>query len=127
VTNDNPPVESVEPEEPANQDLLACVDGDRELFAELTGLLHESVPGMLTDIREAVVAREPKQIERAAHRLRGSISHFGPSEAVRTATAIERKGRRGELAEGLMYCSQLERQVHELLERLDKVAQQVCA
>jgi two-component system sensor histidine kinase/response regulator len=107
--------------------LLACVDGDRDLFAELASLLRESAPAMLADIREAMTAGEPKQVERAAHRLRGSMSHFGPSDAVRTAATIERKGRQGELADGLIYCSQLERQVHELLDRLDRAAQQVCA
>jgi two-component system, sensor histidine kinase and response regulator len=105
--------------------LLLCVDGDRELLVELTGLLRESAPVMLADIRDAVIAGDSKKVERAAHRLRGSISLFRATEAIGTATTLEQMGRSGDVAGGLSHCDRLEVQMHELCDRLGRVAQKV--
>jgi two-component system sensor histidine kinase/response regulator len=105
--------------------LLLCVDGDRELLIELTGLLRESAPVMLVDIREAVIAGDARKVERAAHRLRGSISLFRATDAISTATALEQMGRDGDVTGGLSHCDRLEDQVHELCDRLGRVAQKV--
>ena len=105
--------------------LLLCVDGDRELLIELTGLLRESAPVMLADIREAVLAGDARKVERAAHRLRGSISLFRATDAISTATALEQMGRGGDVAGALGHCDRLEDQVHQLCDRLGRVAQKV--
>jgi HPt (histidine-containing phosphotransfer) domain-containing protein len=107
--------------------LLRSVEGDRGLLVELTGLLRESAPGMLADLRDAVFVSDTKKVERAAHRLRGSISIFRASDAVRTATTLERMGRGGDVAGGLNQCDRLEDQVRDLLDRLGRVANEVTA
>jgi HPt (histidine-containing phosphotransfer) domain-containing protein len=105
--------------------LLRSVDRDRDLLVELTGLLRESAPATLADLREAVIAGDPKKVERAAHRLRGSVSHFQASEAVRTAASLEHMGRRGDVSGGLNLCDRLEDQVRDLIDHLGRAAQEV--
>jgi CheY-like chemotaxis protein len=112
------------PQEHTSEILLRSVDGDRDLLVELTGLLRESAPVMLADIREAVIAGDSRKVERAAHRLRGSMSLFRASDAVRTATTLEHMGRGGDVSGGLSHCDRLEDQVRGLLDHLGHAARE---
>jgi two-component system, sensor histidine kinase and response regulator len=125
VTEAHAPVVPATPQNDISQSLLRCVDRDRDLLVELTGLLRESAPATLADLREAVLAGDAKKVERAAHRLRGSVSHFRASEAVRTATTLEHMGRRGDVSGGLNLCDRLEDQVRDLLDHLARAALEV--
>jgi CheY-like chemotaxis protein len=111
----------------AAEALLARVDGDHDLLAELAGLLRELAPDLLADIRDGVAAGEPYKVERAAHQLRGSISSFGATDAAQTANMLEQMGRRGELTGGAQRCAHLERQVRDLIEHLDRAICYVAA
>jgi PAS domain S-box-containing protein len=125
VTDACAPVVPAAPQDDISQSRLRCEDHDRDLLVELTGLLRESAPATLADLREAVIAGDAKKVERAAHRLRGSVSHFRAGEAVRTATTLEHMGRRGDVSGGLNLCDRLEDQVRDLLDHLARAAQEV--
>ncbi|MEO6223041.1 MAG: response regulator, partial [Vicinamibacterales bacterium] len=125
LTDADHPTGRATPQDDRPEALLSCVNGDHDLLVELTGLLRESAPAVLAAIREGVIAGDAKSIERAAHRLRGSISHFGASAAVRTAMTLERMGRNGDVRDSLSQCEQLEDQLQDLLGHLDRATQSV--
>jgi PAS domain S-box-containing protein len=125
VTGGSLPLTPAAPRDFNPDTLLRSVGGDRKLLAELTGLLRESAPAMLADVRESVIAGDPLMVERAAHRLRGSISLLGACDAARTAATLEKMGRGGNVAGGLSHCDRLEDQVRSLLAELGRATQQV--
>ncbi|HUR21518.1 MAG TPA: response regulator [Vicinamibacterales bacterium] len=127
VTGDSVPAAPDALQDQTSETLLRCVDGDRDLLLELTDLLRESAPAMLADIRGAVIASDARKVERAAHRLRGSISLFRASDAVHTATTLEHMGRGGDLTGALTHCDRLEDQVRDLLDHLCRAAKEVAA
>lgn len=63
--------------------------GDMELFREFIRLFDEDSPQMLRSLREAVSRRDKSVVERSAHSLKGLISNFGASFAVKAAANVE--------------------------------------
>ena len=53
---------------------LARVDGDEGLLADLAKLFCEESPKMMAAVREAVEARDPERLQRAAHSLKGAVA-----------------------------------------------------
>jgi len=125
VTGGCPPVTPAAPQDRSPEALLRCVNGDRELLAELTGLFRESAPAMLADIRESVGAGDPRKVESAAHRLRGAVSLLQAGDAAQTAATLEQMGRGGDVAGALSHCDRLEDQVRDLLDLLGRAARKV--
>ena len=77
---------------------LARVEGDVELLKELVALFLTDLPEMLTSLREAVTAGDANAIERAAHRLKGSVGNFAAQPAFEAALKLEVLGRDGRLS-----------------------------
>jgi signal transduction histidine kinase/DNA-binding response OmpR family regulator len=84
--------------------LLAQVDHDYDLLAQLLELFRESYPNHLEQARAGVAHHDARAIERGAHALKGSVGNFGAIEACALAEALEALGRTGSLAgaEGLL-------------------------
>jgi HPt (histidine-containing phosphotransfer) domain-containing protein len=78
---------------------LSRVGGDEELLKEIAVLFLDDYPKSLTELREAVEARDAKRVERSAHGLKGSVSNFGARPAVDAALKLETMGRAQELVE----------------------------
>ena len=92
------PQETVQPVFDREAALLR-VGGDMDLLREIGALfLEESAPA-ISDLRTAVSARDPVNIERRAHGLKGSISTFGSGAAFQAALELEQQGRRHDLAD----------------------------
>jgi two-component system, sensor histidine kinase and response regulator len=82
----------------ANADkILARFDGNRKLLASLIQTFEHDCLKMMTKIRGALSARNPRMLSEAAHALKGSVGNFGPSSAFETAREIEKTGREGKL------------------------------
>jgi CheY-like chemotaxis protein/HPt (histidine-containing phosphotransfer) domain-containing protein len=79
--------------------LLAQVEGDQELLAELVELFTEDSPRLLSEIEQAVVRGDGDGLARAAHTLKGAASNFGAHGVVTLARRLEEMGYAGELAE----------------------------
>ncbi|MEO5924834.1 MAG: Hpt domain-containing protein [Bryobacteraceae bacterium] len=88
------------------------VGGDTELLKELGQLFQEEYPRLMAELRAAHQQGDAKQVERAAHGLKGSIANFGAKRAVDAASQIEQLGRGGSLSP-----------VAELLQSLDLALQ----
>jgi len=78
--------------------VLARLDGDEELLAELAGLFIQESPKLLAAIQQAIERADPKGLERAAHALKGSVGNFAVPTAVKAAQTLENMGHEGNLA-----------------------------
>jgi two-component system sensor histidine kinase/response regulator len=93
---------------------LERVEGDVDLLHELVALFLKELPNMLTTLREAVMAGNASGIERAAHKLKGSVGNFAAQPAFEAALKLEGLGRNGSLTEAAPAFAQLEDEIKRL-------------
>jgi signal transduction histidine kinase/DNA-binding response OmpR family regulator len=93
---------------------LARVEGDVDLLKELVALFLKDLPEMLTNLREAVAARDASAIEIAAHKLKGSVGNFAAQPAFEAALKLEVLGRDGSLSEAEPAYAELENEIKRL-------------
>jgi len=77
---------------------LQLVEGDLEFLCHLAAMLDEDAPQQIADIRDAVESQDAAQLERSAHRLKGSLVPFAAPAAMKAAQALEVMGHSGELS-----------------------------
>jgi two-component system sensor histidine kinase/response regulator len=87
---------------------LARVGGDKELLREIAILFINECPSALSQIQEAISARDPAKLENAAHALKGSVANFGARDAVDAAFRLEQMGRSNEMTEAQTTLRKLE-------------------
>ncbi len=71
------------------------VGNDLELLQEVARLFLEEYPESLQRIRSAIERGSARDLERAAHALKGSVSNFGAKKVVQAALELEKLGRSG--------------------------------
>ena len=98
---------------------LVRVGGDAELLREIAQLFLDDYPKVLADLRAAVECSDPRRVERAAHGLKGSVSHFGARAAVEAARTIEDLGRTGQLTDISRVVQELEQALEGLRPELE--------
>jgi two-component system, sensor histidine kinase and response regulator len=98
--------------------LLARLDGDEALLAEVTGLFLRSCPAQLQAIHQALSRSETGALERAAHALKGAIANFGARRAFEQAARLEDLARRGDLRTARREARGLEREMRKLVRAL---------
>jgi PAS domain S-box-containing protein len=91
-------------------ELLARLDGNNELMAELAQLFLEDAPREIQKIREAQTNGDAMRLENSAHALKGSASTLGANEFTSIARKIEMLGREKHLEGGDELCKQLEKE-----------------
>jgi two-component system, sensor histidine kinase and response regulator len=77
--------------------VLEGLQGNEQLFKEITGMFLEESSGYLLTIREAIDQGNAYALERAAHALKGAVSHFNAQAAREAALQMEIVGRKGDL------------------------------
>jgi two-component system sensor histidine kinase/response regulator len=80
-------------------ELLARLDGDRALLAELATAFLDGVDERLSAVRTAVERGDPIALHAAAHQLKGAVSNFAARAATEAARRLETMGRQGQLEE----------------------------
>jgi HPt (histidine-containing phosphotransfer) domain-containing protein len=98
----------------AVDELLARVDGDRSLLAELVALLRAESPSMLRDLRRSLEASDPGALRSAAHAIKGALGNFGARDACAAAQALETLGQAGTVEGAAAQLAALERAVEGL-------------
>jgi CheY-like chemotaxis protein/HPt (histidine-containing phosphotransfer) domain-containing protein len=121
--------------EPAGEDLpqdpmvldrdavLQNAGGDRELIREMVRIFRDETPAMLSDLRDCLGRGDARGLERAAHRLKGSLGVVGGVGATRVALSLEMMGREGCLDGAEAAFLDLEREVGRLRPSLDRLVQ----
>jgi len=101
---------------------LTRADGDAALLAELATLFLDEMPDTVAQIRDAITARDPKQVERFAHRLKGSLLTLAADPAAAVAHELETGGRERSHAESKELFDRLEHELTRLETRLSSLS-----
>ena len=111
------------PDEPVFDESLALshVEGDTELFRRVIELFLEDAPVMMSEVREAVVSRDPAGLARSAHALKGAVAHIEARHAVEAATRLEPIGLSGRIEEAKGPLAELEQGIDRLRDALESV------
>jgi HPt (histidine-containing phosphotransfer) domain-containing protein len=78
--------------------LMARVERDLDLLAELLDLFGEDSADLIARLEDAVSASDADAVWRAAHTLKGAVANFCAPRAVASAAALEAAGRDGNLS-----------------------------
>jgi PAS domain S-box-containing protein len=107
--------------------LLERLDQDRDLLAELAELFLSEAPALLEAVRAAVARGDAQAVDRAAHKLKGSVGNFGASETQEAALALELMGRAGDLGGAPAALDRLDRALQGFCRMLDKIRREMVA
>jgi HPt (histidine-containing phosphotransfer) domain-containing protein len=78
-------------------DLLARVEDDRELLAELFRLFQEQLPGFQDALHRAIVEGDLFEIVNAAHAIKGMLANLSMRRGASLAATIEGAARAGDM------------------------------
>jgi two-component system sensor histidine kinase/response regulator len=79
-------------------ELLALLENDDELLAELVGMFREQFPLLRESLDDAVARQDMKSVEIAGHTMKGMLSNLRANRAALAAGKIEQLGRERESA-----------------------------
>jgi HPt (histidine-containing phosphotransfer) domain-containing protein len=105
------------------QVLLDRVHGDLNLLRELVDLFAAEVPGMLARIEKAIQDGSPSEMEKASHKIKGSMLQFSAHEAANIAFQLEQKGQAGSMAGAEVLLEKLRREFAALQQTLSAMLQ----
>ena len=88
---------SVAPQ-PASQDLLKSVGGDKKLLGAMIRTFLRDTPKRLTQLESAIRLNRPDILASVAHALKGSVAIFRATAAQHYAEQLQESGRRRELS-----------------------------
>jgi HPt (histidine-containing phosphotransfer) domain-containing protein len=71
---------------------VARLGGDRRLLRDLLDIFLAECPAMMSNIRKAIDATDPKALRHAAHALKGSVANFAATRPFEAAQMLERMG-----------------------------------
>ncbi|MBI5251906.1 MAG: response regulator [Desulfomonile tiedjei] len=94
--------------------LLERCAGDAGLLKELVDTFVEDSIRLVDRIRWAVTKREPDDLERAAHELKGSVLNFGVTSVADAAQVLETIGRNRDLTRAQNVLVELEKKIDTL-------------
>jgi len=107
-------------------ELLSRLEGDEQLLRELIdAFLDESGP-LMQQVSEAVTSQDAGGLERAAHKLKGTVSIFGSRAATQAALVLETMGRERDLRHAEEALPRLKEQMEALEKALAELRQETC-
>ena len=101
------------------------VDGDRELLRDLVGVFATEVPIMLSRIEKAIEKGDATELEKAGHKLKGSLLQLSAPRAAATAGSLEALGSNGTLAGAVMLGKTLRQEVYLLMTNLNAMVSRI--
>ena len=105
------------------QALLDRVHGDLALLRELVDLFAAEVPGMLARIEKAIQQGSPSELEKASHKIKGSMLQFSAPTAANIALQLEKNGQTGSMDENGMLLKKLKKEINVLQQTLRAMLQ----
>ena len=94
------------------------VHGDVALFRELVDVFDAEVPGMLAEVEKAIKHGSPSNLEKASHKIKGSMLQFSAPAAANIALQLEENGRIGSMASTGSLLQNLRQETSELQQTL---------
>jgi PAS domain S-box-containing protein len=94
--------------------LLARFEGEPDLLRDVVGLYLGDCPKLLDGIRGAVERGDAQGLERAAHKLKGTVANFSARTSYDAALRLEVMGRGGQLEQAREAVGRLESALEEL-------------
>jgi len=74
-------------------ELVERLDGDFELFVELSELFFEDSSSLLNKIEDSIKKNDSEALRKSAHTLKGAVSNFSAQRAYDAAYELEIAGR----------------------------------
>lgn len=114
------------PEEPGINShlLLERVEGDRELLHEIIALFLAETPTITSALDHALAQGNSRALERAAHRLRGAVGHFGADRASDAALRLEQAARKGDLRAAAPLVAELKLALGDVVQALRRLREE---
>jgi HPt (histidine-containing phosphotransfer) domain-containing protein len=81
---------------------------------------------MLAQLREAIDDSDADGVERAAHKIKGSVSIFTVPQVTQAAFDLELRGRNRDLKDVDLAFAKLKSQIEELVLALSSLRQKLC-
>ena len=108
---------------PLDEDVaLERAGGDHALLVDLAGMCLSDGPAALQRIREGLAGRDSKAVERAAHKLKGSLLVLAADPASEAAYRVEALGAQGALDQAALALGALESELERLRPALARIA-----
>jgi HPt (histidine-containing phosphotransfer) domain-containing protein len=82
---------------------------------------------MLDQVRAAVASGDARELQHAAHTLKGCVSNFGAGSAREAAAQVEVIARRGEIQDARAACALLETEVARFAQALAAFSRELSA
>jgi PAS domain S-box-containing protein len=106
------------------REALERVGGDTELLRELVDVFLGDCPRLWHNIEEALAKGDARQLARAAHTLKGSVSTLGARTAREAAAQLELQGRNGDLSSAARTVARLDGELQRLRSALKQMKEQ---
>jgi signal transduction histidine kinase/CheY-like chemotaxis protein len=122
-----PPATPAQPALPSSGDdcidwqaVWANTEGDRNLLSELAVLFLDDLPQQLQAIHRAADNMQKDELERLAHRLKGSVGNFAAKPAFEAAFHLEKVARKGDAKQLPPAVESLESEIRRLQKALEE-------
>jgi two-component system, sensor histidine kinase and response regulator len=100
---------------------LRRAEGDVELLADMARIFLQDCPRLIANIRAAVANGRPKEIEHAAHELKGCLGSFVARRGFAAAEKLEILGRTGSLTDARAAAAVVEAEVQRLTPAMERL------
>lgn len=91
---------------------------DRELLAEIAGMLLEELPELLDQLHAGAVEGDVEALTRTAHRLKGNFSVIAAEQVESAARALEFAGKDKDIAKAEVCLIELEAAIERVVPAL---------
>jgi two-component system, sensor histidine kinase and response regulator len=98
--------------------ILDRVGGDRQVLEQLIEVFAADCHEQLNVLADAVRCGNAREVQVAAHTIKGMVAFFGVESAIEAALALEEAGEEGSLSNADHWLQILEREVHTTNDRL---------
>lgn len=104
------------------RELMCRVDGNTDLLKQIIKLFLKTAPVLIMRIEEGIRSNNGRQVQHAAHLLKGMISNFAAHTVTATAKEIEENAKCGDLSKSVFLLQSLKEELTLLDKDLDHLA-----
>jgi HPt (histidine-containing phosphotransfer) domain-containing protein len=99
---------------------LARFGGDKNLFVEMSGMLLEDAPALVTELGNAIDAQNAYDVRMNSHALKGLLLGCGGIRAALIAQLLENAGQSADLSQAPLHFATLRNEFELLMRALQQ-------